>query len=202
LPQSKTEENAVAALKALGGVLSGLAHEFNNRLGSILLNADVLASCSGAKEIASDIARSAEALCEVVRGIELLLGGAEPNPPLWKIQHLVERFARGYLSQRHVDFSFARAEERIRIPKSPASVFLALLLALSVFSRKPDDGRGRIAVAFSEEGGKTRKWRMESDTPVERDGAAFAALEKLCASEEWILSSGDGWLSIDAKVEA
>jgi hypothetical protein len=189
----------MVALRALAGILSGLAHEFNNRLGSIFLNADVLASCPGAGEIASDIARSADVLCEVVRGIELLLGGTEPNPSLSKIQHLVERFADGYLNQRRIEFRFPRVEEGLRIVKSPASVFLALLLTLSVFSRKPDDGPATISLVFSQVEGVSRTWRLEADIPLQRDGDAFAALEKLCESEQWTLSSGDRWLSIEAK---
>ena len=192
----------MVALRVLDGILSGLAHEFNNRLGSIVLNADYLAtSCPEARDVSNDIAQSAEAIVEVARGLDVLLGGSAPNPPLRQIQKLAERFTRGYLRQRGVDVRVAHVDEEILVASNPASVFLAMLLSLVVFARKMDGSPSSIAISFSERG-SARCWRMDVDRPVDRDENALMALQELCASEEWILSSGDRWLSIDAKVEA
>lgn len=180
-----------------------MAHEFNNRLGSILLNADFLAiSCPGARDAATDIAKSTEALVDVTRGMEVLLGGVEPNPPLLSIQKLTERIAGAYLRQRRIVVRFAHVQEHVRIARNPASVFLAMLLSLVVFSRKTDGGPATISIAFSEEEGLSRKWRMDVDIPVERDEAAFGALRELCEAERWVISSGDGWLCVEAKAGA
>lgn len=184
-----------AVLHSIAQVLSEHIHEVNNKLGSILLNAEMLAAKSPDKEgPAKDIVQSAVALLEMSRDLEASLPRRlEADTPLQSLLELASRLVKGILRKRKIELVLPELGDEPRATKDHLAAFATMLLVPLAFPLSPSGHRAMLQVQL-EDGSSLRRWNIELSPPCELDENVVDVLRRLCSCHAWTLESGTGKL--------
>lgn len=184
-----------AVLHSIAQILSEHIHEVNNKLGSILLNAEMLAANSPDKEgPAKDIVHSAVALLEMSRDLEATLPRRlEADTQLRSMLELASRLVKGILRKRKIELVLPELGEGPRVTQDQLAAFATMLLVPLAFPLSPSGHRATLLVRF-EDGSSLHRWDIELSPACELDENVVDVLRRLCSCHGWTLESGTGKL--------
>jgi signal transduction histidine kinase len=188
-----------AVLYSIAQVVAGHIHEVNNKLGSILLNAEMLAANSPDSEgPAVDIARNATDLLEMTRDMESALPrNLDGDMSLRSLLELASRLVRGILRKKKIELVLPELGGSIPVGHDHLAAFSTMLLVPLAFPRLPKGQRGILRVQIADEA-EIRRWRVELTPPGDLEADVCAVLERMCRCHAWNLDFGRGWLTIEA----
>jgi signal transduction histidine kinase len=194
-----------AVIGAISQMVSGYIHEVNNKLGPILLNAEILASSphSEVSAAAADISGNAHELMEMARALEAALPReAASSVQVDAMLKLSRRLVRGALRRRRLHLELPEIGQGLLLGSNPFASLVVMILIPFAF-KGPDAGeQGIVRLLLEDDGEAFRTWRVLADPPAEFDGKFLEPLERLCACLGWKLQRGDGWISIVVRKEA
>lgn len=196
MPEAETSR-CCDILGAIAQIASGYIHEINNKLGPILLDAEVIAMTKrGTPEAAADIARNAMVLRDMVRDLEIVLtNNYDLALSATDRVRLAERLARGSMRQRHLRMDTSGLEILPTVTKKPGEVMAALLLATLAF-RGPEEGEPGVVRVRCSERDNLRTWLFEVEPVSLPSAGVFGMLSEVCGRNGWQLRSGEGSVAI------
>lgn len=187
---------------AIAQIAAGFIHELNNKLGPVLLNAELLSKPGEhVPGVAADIVRNVLDMQEMLRDIEAILPrNLERDVPLEPMLQRVERVVRGALRRRRLQLALSKVDESCLMDTEPFSTMVAMLLVPFVFHGPPRGEHGTLSIRHaSAEGSWT--WRIEVDPVCAPDPVVTRSLLRISARNGWKLSSGCGWMVVESALE-
>lgn len=198
----KPQSGDRAILHSIADVFSGHIHEVNNKLGSIILNSEILVKANPESESpAADIIRNATDLLEMTRDLESALPGKlGGETSLRSMLVLASRLLRGALRKRRIELVLPDLNETIPAPKDGLASFATMLMIPLAFPRFPSGQSGTLEVRFSDSG-TSHHWKVELNPPMEMEPGPRQMLDNLCRCYGWEIEFGIGRLTIVAPQE-
>lgn len=185
---------------AFAQIASGYIHEMNNKLGPILLEAEVLAmNGRRAMETAADIARNAMHLRDMVFDLELLLMRDHGMTATDRVR-LVARFAHGTLRKRRLRMETSSLPELQPVVKDASEVTAAVMLVALAF-RGPEEGEPGVLEVTCSDRDTHRTWMFDVEPKSHPDERIVGLLSGICLRNGWDLGRGEGWISIELSKE-
>lgn len=184
---------------SLSEVVSGHIHEVNNKLGTIILNAEMLAANTPEPEgPVMDIVRSATVLLEMIKDLESAIPGKMgEETSIGALMVLASRLIRGILRKRRIDLVLPALADSTPPPSDLLASFATMLLAPLAFPRLSGGQKGVLKVEFGLRE-TARCWKLEFDRPAELDPTICEILDRMCETHGWEFDCGNGWLAIEA----
>ena len=172
-------------------------HEVNNKLGSIILNSEMVAANNPESESpAADIVRNATDLLEMTRDMESALpGNLGGETSLHSLLVLASRLLHGTLRKRKIELVLPELDGSASAPRDHLASLATMLLVPLAFPRNPKTRRGILRIQFADDEAE-HHWKVELDPPMELDAAVCGALDRMCRCHRWKFEFGRGWLTI------